>query len=70
MKILLNIEPDGHMYGFPREIPHDLIKYVDGDNYELKPEVRKWASDVGGYPPVNGKNVKFYHWMEKEWKNV
>jgi len=51
------------LYGFPKEVPDNLIKYFGGLDYELHPEVRKWASEVEGYPKVNGKNVRFKHYL-------
>jgi len=62
-KVYFDIEPDGHFYGFPKEIPDHLITYLGGSDYELHPEVRKWASEVEGYPKVNGKNVRFKHYL-------
>jgi len=63
-KVFLDIMPDGKLYGFPKAIPEHLITWYGGNDYGLSPEVRKWASEVEGYPKVNGKNVSFCHYIE------
>jgi hypothetical protein len=61
--VFLNVTPDGELYGFPKQVPNELIIWYGGDDYDLKPEWRKWASEVGGYPKIDGKNVRFGHYM-------
>ena len=61
--VFLTVEPDGKLYGFPKQVPNELITWYGGNDYDLKPEWRKWASEVGGYPKINGKNVEFGHFM-------
>ena len=62
--VFLTIKPDGELYGFPKQVPNELIVWYGGNDYGLKPEWRKWASEVGGYPKVNGINVEFAHFMQ------
>ena len=52
--------PIGNRLGFIRGWDSN---WYGGNDYDLKPEWRKWASEVGGYPKINGKNVEFGHFM-------
>jgi len=63
--VFLNVLPDGELYGFPKQVPNELITWYGGNDYDLKPGWRKWASEVGGYPKIDGKNVRFGHYMRE-----
>jgi hypothetical protein len=65
MKVFLDVSPDGKHYGFPKEMPEELINRFGGLDYELKPGWRKWATEQG-YPGVDGKNVQFSHFVKKD----
>ncbi len=64
MKVFLDVSPDGKHYGFPKELPKEIINWYGGEDYGLKPEWRKWAT-AQGYPGVDGKNVQWSHYYER-----
>ena len=64
MKVFLDVLPDGKHYGFPKEVPESLVTKFGGEDYELKPGWRKWATEQG-YPGVDGKNVQWMHYYER-----